>query len=128
MSPIDTIKHLDTDNVAKEILSDFKNWTERISILTVEILLPKGYQQRGRYFSIPIETDKLVAFLFDLSLSNTIEHGFRTVMASNRKVLTGYSLYLVPSTDGQTNITPEFIDLLASIKTAYEPITVAKFK
>lgn len=110
MSPIDTIKHLDTDNVAKEILSDFKNWTERISILTVEILLPKGYQQRGRYFSIPIETDKLVAFLFDLSLSNTIEHGFRTVMASNRKVLTGYSLYLVPSTDGQTNITSDLME------------------
>ena len=114
--------------MAREILSDFKNWTERISILSIEILLPRGHKPRGMYFSIPNDTDKLVAFLFDLSLSNTIDRGFRTVMASNTKVLTGYSLYLVPSTDGQTNITSELIDALATIKTAYEPITVAKFK
>lgn len=110
MSPTDTIRHLDTDNVAREILSDFKNWTERISILSIEILLPRGHKPRGMYFSIPNDTDKLVAFLFDLSLSNTIEHGFRTVMASNRKVLTGYSLCLAPSTDGQTNITSDLME------------------
>ena len=110
MSPVDTIRHLDTDNVAREILSDFLHWQDRISILSIEILLPKGYKPRGMYFSIPIETDKLVAFLFDLSLSNTIEHGFRTVMASNTKVLTGYSLCLAPSTDGQTNITSDLME------------------
>ena len=110
MSPTDTIRHLDTDNVAREILSDFLHWRERISILSIEILLPKGYKPRGRYFSIPSDIDKLVAFLFDVSLSNTIDRGFRTVMASNRKVLTGYSLYLVPSTDGQTNITSDLME------------------
>ncbi len=116
MSPTDTIRHLDTDNVAREILSDFKNWTARISILTINVFLPKGYKPRDRYFPIPIETDKLVAFLFDLSLSNTIEHGFRTVMASNRKVLTGYSLYLVPSIDGQTNITSDLMETFLGFK------------
>lgn len=110
MIPTDTIRHLDTDNVAREILSDFKNWTERISILSIEILLPRGYKPRGMYFSIPNDTDKLVAFLFDLSLSNTIDRGFRTVMASNRKVLTGYSLCLAPSIDGQTNITSDLME------------------
>lgn len=76
------------------------------------------------------ETERLLLHLFDLSLRKRIvmAHKERSEFNWRKEFVYGYRFDVEKSTDGQTNITPEFIDLLASIKTAYEPITVAKFK
>lgn len=116
MSPIDTIIDLDADAIAREIGSDILNWTDRISTLTICVDLPKGCKPRARYFPIPDAIDELVAFLFDMSLTSKIDHCFRTVMASNRKVLTGYYLYLAPASNGQTNISPDLMETLMGFK------------
>ena len=70
-----------------------------------------------RVFWIPNHFDELLAFLFDLSLTKTIDHAFRHLdVCKGRRYLTGYGFTLVDSPNGQTNITPEFLDSVARWK------------
>ena len=63
------------------------------------------------------ETEDMLLYLFDVSLRKRILMAHR-----ERSELELGKIY------GQTNITPEVIDALATIKTAYEPKVVMSFK
>ena len=71
-----------------------------------------GYRIPNKKFILPSEADDLVAYLFDASMSKTIDHAFKYRM-SNTGGLYGYNFYLVDSKDGCTNITPEFVDFMS---------------
>ena len=67
-------------------------------------------------FILPYHYDNLVAFLFDISLSKTIDHAFRfTQVCRGETYLSSYEFYLVDSTNHQTNITPAFIDAISNL-------------
>ena len=74
------------------------------------------------------ETENMLLYLFDVSLRKHIVMAHKEKSELEWGTIYGYRLDLEDSNDGQTNITPELIDALATIKTAYEPITVMKFK
>ena len=74
------------------------------------------------------ETEDLLLYLFDVSLRKRIVGAYKERAEIECGKVYGYKFDLEDSNDGQTNITPELIDALATIKTAYEPITVMKFK
>ena len=71
-----------------------------------------GYRIPNKKFILPYDTDDLVAYLFDVSMSKTIDHVFKYRMSNNGE-LYGYNFYLVDSKDGCTNITPEFVDFMS---------------
>ena len=81
----------------------------RSSDLVVEV---GGYRIPNKKFILPSDIDDLVGYLFDASMSKTIDHAFKYRM-SNNGALYGYNLYLVDSKDGCTNITPEFVDCIS---------------
>lgn len=67
-----------------------------------------------RSFLLPNHYDELVTFLFDVSLTHTIDHAFRhTQVCKGQTYLSAYEFYLVDSKDHQTNITPEFIEAVS---------------
>lgn len=67
-----------------------------------------------RSFFLPEHYDELVSFLFDVSLTKTIDHAFKiTQTFTGQTHLSGYDFYLVESKDHQTNITPEFIEAVS---------------
>jgi hypothetical protein len=76
---------------------------------------------RDWVFFIPDEKDKLIQMLFDLSFSKRISHINRVYSDNPMKGINlpdrfkkarvyGYELYYEESSDGTTNITPEFVD------------------
>lgn len=68
-------------------------------------------------FILPNHYDELVAFLFETSLTKTIEHAFwHDQVCAGEHYLSGFDFMLVDSKDGQTNITPEFIEAVAEWK------------
>ena len=72
------------------------------------------HESAPRSFSLPNHYDELVPFLFDVSLTKTIDHAFRiTQVCKGQTYLSGYDFYLVDSEDHQTNITPEFIEAVS---------------
>ena len=84
------------------------------SDLVVEV---GGYRILNKKFILPFDTEDLVAYLFDASMSKTIDHAFKYRMSSNGG-LYGYNFYLVDSKDGCTNITPEFVDYMSKCCTS----------
>ena len=74
------------------------------------------------------ETEDMLLYLFDVSLRKRILMAHRERSELELGKVYGYRLVLEDSKDGQTNITPEVIDALATIKTAYEPKVVMSFK
>ena len=74
------------------------------------------------------ETEDLLLYLFDVSLRKRIVMAHRERSELELGKVYGYRLDLEDSKDGQTNITSELIDALATIKTAYEPKVVMSFK
>lgn len=65
-------------------------------------------------FILPNHYEELVAFLFEMSLAKTIEHAFwHDQVCAGEHYLSGYDFMLVDSNDGQTNITPEFMDAIS---------------
>ena len=81
----------------------------RPSDLVVEV---GGYRIPNRKFILPSDIEDLMGYLFDVSMSKTIDHAFKYRMSHNGR-LYGYNLYLVDSKDGCTNITPEFVDCIS---------------
>lgn len=71
-----------------------------------------GYRIPNKKFILPSDIDDLMGYLFDASMSKTIDHAFKYRMSNNGR-LYGYNLYLVDSKDGCTNITPEFVDCIS---------------
>lgn len=72
-------------------------------------------------FILPNHYDELVAFLFEMSLTKTIDHAFwHDQICGGENYLSGYDFMLVDSKDGQTNITPEFMDAVARLKRKLE--------
>ena len=70
-------------------------------------------------FILPHHYDNLVAFLFDISMTHTIDHAFRfTQICKGEVYLSAYEFYLVASTNHQTNITPEFMTAIAKFQEA----------
>ena len=68
-----------------------------------------------RTFIVPNHYDDLVSFLFDLSMTHTIDHAFRHTSLCNSQIyLSAYDFYLVASTNHQTNITPAFMDAISN--------------
>ena len=64
-------------------------------------------------FLLPNHNDELVQFLFDISMTHTIDHAFRhTQVCNGQTYLSAYEFHIVTSTDHQTNITPEFLNSL----------------
>ena len=74
------------------------------------------------------ETEDLLLYLFDVSLRKRIVMAHRERSELELGKVYGYRLDLEDSKDGQTNITSELIDALATIKTAYEPKVVMSFR
>ena len=67
-----------------------------------------------RAFLLPNHYGELVSFLFDISLTHTIDHAFRhTQVCDGQTYLSAYDFTLVDSTNHQTNITPEFMDAIS---------------
>ena len=67
-------------------------------------------------FIMPNHYDELVAFLFEMSLTKTIEHAFwHDQVCAGAHYLSGYDFMLVDSKDGQTNITPAFMDAISNL-------------
>ena len=65
-------------------------------------------------FIMPNHYDDLVSFLFDLSMTHTIDHAFRHTSLCNSQIyLSAYEFHLVTSTNHQTNITPAFMDAIS---------------
>ena len=72
-------------------------------------------------FWLPDHFDELLAFLFDISLRKTIDHAFGHIdVCRGERYITGYEFALVDSPDGQTNITPEFLNSVARWKEALD--------
>lgn len=71
-----------------------------------------GNGMPNKKFFLPSDTEDLVGYLFDVSMSKTIDHAFKYRMSCNGG-LYGYNFYLVDSKDGCTNITPEFVDFMS---------------
>ena len=72
------------------------------------------HESAPRSFFLPNHYDELVSFLFDVSLTKTIDHAFKiTQVCKGQTYLSGYDFYLVDSEDHQTNITPEFIEAVS---------------
>lgn len=68
-------------------------------------------------FIMPNHYEELVAFLFETSLTKTIDHAFwHDQICAGEHYLSGYDFMLVDSKDGQTNITPEFMEAVARLK------------
>lgn len=74
------------------------------------------------------ETEDMLLYLFDVSLRKRIVMAHRERSELEWGSVYGYRLDLEDSKDGQTNITSELIDALATIKSAYEPKVVMSFK
>lgn len=74
------------------------------------------------------ETENMLPYLFDVSLKKRIVGAYKEKSELEWGTIYGYRLDLEDSKDGQTNITSELIDALATIKTAYEPKVVMSFK
>lgn len=76
------------------------------------------------------ETERMLLHFFDLSLRKRIVGAYKE--KSEREfgfgMVYGYLFDLEDSKDGQTNITSELIDALATIKAEYEPKVVMSFK
>ena len=107
------MKTLDIDNgVETDIVGDIDS--PRLSYIVVEFQV-KGEHTRQAFF-LPGEIDRLAAFLFDKSMTLTVDHGFKIMMDKAPLVLRGYYLYLVPSKDGQTNINSNLIDTFMRFK------------
>lgn len=71
----------------------------------------------SRGFILPMHYDELVPFMFDISLTHTIDHAFRhTQVCKGETHLSAYSFYIVTSTNHQTNITPKFMDAISKWK------------
>lgn len=74
------------------------------------------------------ETEDMLLYLFDVSLRKSIVMAHKERSELELGKVYGYRLDLEDSKDGQTNITSELIDALATIKAAYEPKVVMSFK
>ena len=80
-----------------------------------------------RMFILPNHYDELVAFLFEMSLTKTIEHAFwHDRICAGEHYLSGYDFMLVDSKDGQTNITPEFMEAVGRLKRKLEDDEAAR--
>ena len=65
-------------------------------------------------FIMPNHYDDLVSFLFDVSMTSTIDHAFRCMQVYNGQTyLSAYEFHLMASTNHQTNITPAFMDAIS---------------
>ena len=84
--------------------------------------------QSGEPKANDADTEDMLLYLFDVSLRKRIVKAYKERSEIECGKVYGYKFDLEDSNDGQTNITSELIDALATIKTAYEPITVMKFK
>lgn len=82
-------------------------------LLYLEFRCP-GKTVAPRAFIMPNHYDELVPFLFDISMTHTIDHAFRhTQVCKGATYLSAYDFILVASTNHQTNITPEFISTIS---------------
>ena len=100
------IGSLNIDKIAEVfVASDLPSPTN----LVVEV---DGCRIPNKKFILPSDTEDLVGYLFDASMSKTIDHAFEYRMSHNGS-LYGYNFYLVDSKDGCTNITPEFVDFMS---------------
>ena len=67
-----------------------------------------------RAFIMPNHYGELVPFLFDISMTHTIDRVFRhTQVCGGQTYLSAYEFHLVTSTNHQTNITPAFMDTIS---------------
>lgn len=65
-------------------------------------------------FLLPNDYDELVPFLFDASLTKTIDHALRYTQTLKGGIyLSAYGFYIVDSVNHLTNITPEFISTIS---------------
>ena len=88
-------------------------------IMCFEFRTPQS--SAGRAFLLPNHYDELVPFLFDISMTHTIDHAFRhTQVCNGQTYLSAYDFYIVESKDHQTNITPEFLDSVKRWKEALD--------
>lgn len=106
---------LNIDNGVEVELNHDMNHMLHGSLLWFEF---KSKQESApRSFLLPNHYDELVPFLFDISLTKTIDHAFRITQIFNGQThLSAYDFYIVTSTNRQTNITPEFMDAISKWK------------
>ena len=68
-------------------------------------------------FILPNHYVEMVTFLFDISMTHTIDHAFRhTQVCNGQTYLSAYEFRLVASTNHQTNITPKVMDAISKWK------------
>ena len=98
--------------VEVELNHDVKHWLHGVMVCFEFKTHENLVASRG--FILPGHYEDLVSFLFDISLTKTIEHAFRhDQVCAGEHYLSAYEFHLVDSKDGQTNITPEFMEVVS---------------
>ena len=98
---------LNIDNGAEVELNHDLNHMLHGSLICLEF---RTKESVPRSFLLPNHYDQLVPFLFDVSLTKTIDHAFRhTQVCGGQTYLSAYEFHLVNSKNHQTNITSEFM-------------------
>ncbi len=104
---------LNIDNGAEVELEHDLKWMLHGQILFFEFRCNEKIVP-PRTFHVPNHYDELVAFLFEISMTHTIDHAFRhTQVCKGQTYLSAYDFWLVASPNHQTNITPEFMDAIS---------------
>ena len=107
------IEKLMCDDVEIELERDMKLDRPHSSVLTFSFVYPS--KTVPTTFILPKDTERLVVYLFDISMHKTIDRAYREISESRRtgKYLLGYRFYIIESKDGNTTISPELVDCMS---------------
>ena len=93
---------------------DMKKHIPSMSILGFTFSDPS--ESTPRKFILPMETEELIAWLFDMSTHKTIDNAYRITsecMETREPFLIGYRFNIIESKDGETTISPELVDCIS---------------
>ena len=96
------------DDAEIELERDMKLDRPHSSVLTFSFVDPS--KTVPTTFILPKDTERLVVYMFDISMHKTIDHTYRVISESRRTgepYLIGYRFYIMESNDGNTTIDPE---------------------
>ena len=101
------------DDVKIGLEQDMKSNIPHTSVLTFSFVDPS--KTVPTTFILPKDTERLVVFLFDISMHKTLDHAYRIISESRETgepYLIGYRFYIMESKDGNTTIDSELVDCI----------------
>ena len=103
------------DDVKIELERDMKSDGPHSSVLTFSFVDPSN-KTVPTTFILPKDTERLVVYLFDISMHKTIDNTYRVISElriTGESYLVGYRFYIIESKDGKTTISPELVDCIS---------------